>query len=248
MADEPDGGEPDGYDYDTKQTGFRTFNGETVKSQGERMIADFLYLNGVKYEYERPYGMTSPTPTTRSTAPTSTTPTSTCGTSTGRSTARQPARRVQGLRGPAWPGNSELHRQHGTTLIETTWAEIIDQNGFETARSESSTRHGLSSTGTRTGRSAGANRSSTRTLPASIRTFMTHVKSNSWTRDDLDRRLEAAPAKSTASGARLFLDLYWEIHDEWQRRLAADDASTSRTCSCRQRTTSKPARRHGPTT
>ncbi|RLV52111.1 DNA helicase UvrD, partial [Aeromicrobium phragmitis] len=51
MADDPAGGEPDAYDYVTRATGFRTFNGETVKSQGERMIADFLFLNGVTYEY-----------------------------------------------------------------------------------------------------------------------------------------------------------------------------------------------------
>jgi DNA helicase IV len=55
MADDPDGGELDGYDYDSNRTGVRTLHGETVKSQGERMIADFLSLNGVSYGCERPY-------------------------------------------------------------------------------------------------------------------------------------------------------------------------------------------------
>ena len=31
--------------------------------------------------------------------------------------------------GMAW--RKSLHRQHGTTLIETTWAGIIDQSGFK---------------------------------------------------------------------------------------------------------------------
>ena len=47
--------EPDGYDHATRQTGYRTFAGEVVKSHGERLIANFLYLNGVDYVYERPY-------------------------------------------------------------------------------------------------------------------------------------------------------------------------------------------------
>ncbi len=32
-----------------------TLKGETVKSYGEMMIANFLYINGLKYEYEMPY-------------------------------------------------------------------------------------------------------------------------------------------------------------------------------------------------
>ena len=50
-----DENEPDGYDSATGQTGYRTFAGEVVKSHGERLIANFLYLNGVDYVYERPY-------------------------------------------------------------------------------------------------------------------------------------------------------------------------------------------------
>ena len=48
-------GEPDGYDKDSGRSGYKTFAWEVVKSHGERLIADFLYLNGVRYEYERPY-------------------------------------------------------------------------------------------------------------------------------------------------------------------------------------------------
>jgi hypothetical protein len=47
--------EPDGYDRATGQTGYRTFAGEVVKSHGERLIANFLYLNGVDCVYEQPY-------------------------------------------------------------------------------------------------------------------------------------------------------------------------------------------------
>lgn len=55
-------GEEENTDYDaaTKRTGFRTFNGEVVRSEGERLIANWLFLHGVRYDYERDY----PTPPT----------------------------------------------------------------------------------------------------------------------------------------------------------------------------------------
>lgn len=41
--------------YHNKQTGYLTLNGEIVKSQGELAIANWLYINGVDYEYEKAY-------------------------------------------------------------------------------------------------------------------------------------------------------------------------------------------------
>src|SRR5262249_47525254 len=46
--------EPDGYDSATRETGYRTFAGEIVKSHSERLVANFLYLNGINYVYEHP--------------------------------------------------------------------------------------------------------------------------------------------------------------------------------------------------
>lgn len=42
-------------DYRDGKSGFLTMAGEVVKSQGELAIANWLYLQGVEYEYERPY-------------------------------------------------------------------------------------------------------------------------------------------------------------------------------------------------
>lgn len=47
--------EPDAWDSANKTEGFRTLKGEIVRSQGERLVADWLFYNGVEYEYERPY-------------------------------------------------------------------------------------------------------------------------------------------------------------------------------------------------
>ena len=42
-------------DYSDGKGGFLTIQGEIVKSQGELAIANWLYFQGVEYEYERPY-------------------------------------------------------------------------------------------------------------------------------------------------------------------------------------------------
>ena len=47
--------EPDGYDHASLEARDREIAGEVVKSHSERLIANFLYLNGVDYVYERPY-------------------------------------------------------------------------------------------------------------------------------------------------------------------------------------------------
>ncbi len=57
-----------------------------------------------------------------------------------------------------------------------------------------------------------------------VRTFMAHVKSNSWTRDALESRLTSELTGLNGFRSRLFLDLYWEIHAAWERRLAEDHA------------------------
>jgi DNA helicase-4 len=42
-------------DYRDGKRGFLTIQGEIVRSQGELAIANWLYVHGVEYEYERPY-------------------------------------------------------------------------------------------------------------------------------------------------------------------------------------------------
>jgi DNA helicase-4 len=52
---------------------------------------------------------------------------------------------------------------------------------------------------------------------------MTHVKSNGWTREQLTSRQPVGGATPNNTRSNLFLELYWQIHDAWQARLAAED-------------------------
>ena len=51
---------------------------------------------------------------------------------------------------------------------------------------------------------------------------MAHVKSNSWSAGALEARLGSELAQLDGFRARLFLELYWQVHTEWERKLAAE--------------------------
>jgi DNA helicase-4 len=215
--------EPDGYDPAIRQTGYRTFAGEVVKSHGERLIANFLYLNGVDYVYERPYDVDVSDTTHSQYRPDFYYP----GIDVwhehwalGRD--GKPPPEFQGYaEGMAW--KRRVHAQHGTTLVESTWADVMFGDGLTKLKDEL-TRPGLRfdwnpDRPVDDGRAKPMKHGD---LARLVRTFMTHVKSNSWTAEDLERRLAADLAPLNGFRTRLFLEVYWQIHAEWEQRLAAD--------------------------
>lgn len=219
----PDGGEPDGYDRETGSTGYRTAAGEIVKSEGERVIADWLFFNGVTYEYERPYSV---------------------DVADAGHTQYQPdfyypdvdvwhehwALDHNGRPPPEFVGyaesmrwKKELHQKSGTKLIETTWAEILGSEGLERL-GQALQEHGVKLEWNPDRHVPGLKPLRHEDLSRLVRTFMAHVKSNVLARDDIDQRLADRSSNAGAARTRLFLELYWQIHDEWQARLRSEDA------------------------
>ena len=215
--------EPDGYNRETRQAGYRTFSGEVVKSHGERLIANFLYLNGVDYVYERPYDVDVSDSTHSQYRPDFYYP----GVDVwhehwalGRD-GKPPPEFAGYAEGMAWKRG--VHAQYGTTLVESTWADVMFGDGLAKLKDEL-TRPGLAfdwnpDRPVNDGRSKPMEHGD---LARLVRTFMTHVKSNSWTADDLERRLAADLARLDGFRTRLFLEVYWPIHTGWEQRLAAD--------------------------
>ena len=215
--------EPDGYDHATRQAGYRTFAGEVVKSHGERLIANFLYLNGVGYVYERPYDVDVSDSTHSQYRPDFFYP----GAGVWHEhwaldrDGRPPPEFEGYAEGMTW--KRRVHARHGTTLVESTWAEVMFGDGLAKLEDQL-TRLGLRFDWNpdRPVSDGRAKPMKHEDLARLVRTFMTHVKSNSWTADDLDRRLAADLARLNGFRTRLFLEVYWPIHAEWERRLAAD--------------------------
>jgi DNA helicase IV len=121
----------------------------------------------------------------------------------------------------AW--KRRVHAQHGTTLVESTWADVMFSDGLAKLKDEL-TRLGLTFDWNpdRPVTDGRAKPMRHEDLARLVRTFMTHVKSNSQTAADLERRLAADLARLNGFRTRLFLKLYWPIHTGWEQRLAAD--------------------------
>jgi len=222
MSDEPDGGEPDGYDRSTRRTGFRTFRGETVRSEGERLIADWLYLNGVDYEYERPYVHDVADVAHAQYRPDFYYPDADIW-------HEHWALRADGTPPESFAGYAEsmqwkkqIHEEYGTSLVETTWNEIIDLSGFE-ALAKDLSGYGIDLNWNPDRPIPGAKPLEHERLARLIRTFMSHVKSGSLSREDVEARLRRG-SRPASPRTRLFLDLYWHIHDRWEAELRAINA------------------------
>lgn len=218
-----EGGEPDAWDSKSRRQGFRTAAGEVVKSEGERLIADFLFFNGVEYSYERPYAH---------------------DVANAEHSQYRPdfhylasdvelwhehwALDAHGQPPPEFVDYADsmqwkraLHARHGTTLIETTWAQVMAADGLDQFAAQLR-GHGLELDWNPDRPTNGGTPLKHEDLARLVRSFMAHVKSSSLSREDLERRLAERTPPEGQGRARLFLDLYWQIADAWDAKLRED--------------------------
>ncbi len=215
--------EPDGYEATTRATGYRTFAGEVVKSHSERLIANFLYLNGIRYEYERPYEVDVADADHSQYRPDFYYPDVDAWHEHWalRQNGQTPPEFLGYAEGMTW--KRQIHAQYGTKLVESTWADVIYGNGLSQLKSDLSDL-GLTFNWNpdRPISDRWAKPMKHEDLARLVRTFMTHVKSNSYNAADIEKRLKGELGRLSGYRTRLFLYLYWQIHTEWDRRLAED--------------------------
>jgi DNA helicase IV len=217
-----DEGDADSWDRDTRTAGFRTYRGEIVKSAGERMIANWLYLNGVEYEYERPYDVDTATADHVQYQPDFYYPAiDAWHEHWALDRNGHPPDDFNGYaNGMSW--KRDLHRTHGTSLIETSWAAIVFGDGFEELGKELTAR-GITLVWDPQRPISTVEPVKPADMFRLMRTFMSHVKSNSLTEADIRQRLAGERKSLAGYRTNLFLDLYWPIQAEWDRRLRADN-------------------------
>lgn len=215
--------EPDAWDASRKENGYHTFGGHIVRSHGERLIADFLFLNGVSYDYERPYVHDVADATHGQYRPDFYYPDiDVWHEHWALDREDKPPASFHGY-AQSMEWKRRIHAQYRTTLVETTFAGVLWGNGLEDLAAEL-TRRGLTLDWDpeRAPKDEWAKPVRHEDLYRLVRTFMTHVKSNSWTRADIERRLETDARNLAGYKTRLFLDLYWAIAEEWERHLAEE--------------------------
>jgi len=200
--------------------GFLTANDLLVKSGEERWIANWLFYNGVTFQYERAYEH---------------------DTTTGRHQQYRPdfyypdiqlyhehfALNADGqppkhfrdyLAGVDW--KRALHKEKGTELFETQSHEM--RSGMALKRLEAElTRRGVRLRFDPDRQGAGPPPPDNEELARTFRVFQQHVKNNGLSAESLRANLSAQSRKGFGPRLALFLDVYERIAAEWEARLRA---------------------------
>ena len=213
----------DAWDSESKMQGFRTFDGKIVRSHGERMIANWLYLHGVSYQYERDYKINTANTLHRQYKPDFYYPEIDVWHEHWAldQKGNPPSNFTGYLQEIQW--KRKLHSENKTELIETTFGEVIFANGLSGLKGKL-TKRGVKLNWDPDRPKAAYTNIEHEEIIRLIRTFMTHVKSNSLTTSEISARLLGKWNHLKSDRADLFLEIYWQIHEEWNRRLNAANA------------------------
>jgi DNA helicase-4 len=204
---------------DTGRGNIRTAAGDWVKSQEERLIADWLFYHGVKYEYERDYQHDTRTATHQQYRPDFYYPDAKLyheHFAIGRDDMPPPHFTGDYVAGVAW--KRECHAEHETDLFVTTshggrrgvafheLAEALKARGVDPVYDASRPAKGEPPM-------------DTLALANLVRGFQQHVKGGGATVADIRRRIDEFDEDAHSARSLRFLSLYERIADEWERRL-----------------------------
>lgn len=214
--------EPEDWDREKRRGGYRTFNGEVVKSQEERMIADWLFYQGVRYEYERPYEFDTATTDHRQYRPDFYYPDIAVYHEHFALDAqgRPPETFVGYANQVQW--KRQVHATHKTTLWETT-SHTVRTGEAWTMLQQRLTEMGVTLDPNPDRPSSGRPVVSNEALLRTVRTFLTHVKSNCLTPIDLFQRARAENSSGFPYRQELFVRLFLPIWERWEERLRRDN-------------------------
>lgn len=199
---------------------FPTLNNEVVKSQGERLIADWLFYNGVEYIYEPAYEHPTVTADRRQYYPDFYYPQIKLYHEHFAldKNGNAPPEFEGYMDGVVW--KRQTHRQYKTSLMETTSADIRSGHAFDILEVEL-TKRGIKLDPNPDRPAKGGEPIEHEQLVRKFRTFLTHVKSNALTHEDLTARVVANGLNNFAYRHTIFLDLFKDIRKAWDDSLKA---------------------------
>ncbi len=212
--------EADGYDRDGMPY-IRTLQGERVKSLEECVIADWLFYNGVTYDYERRYEFDTATDTHRQYRPDFYYP------DAGLyhehfaldANGQPPAHFAHYAEGMHW--KRQQHAARGTALVETTSFGLRSGHALQDlAERLGASDVELDPNPDRELPDQGAKPMPDADLIGLMRTFIAHAKSNCLTLDDMAGRLRQMPEDQFKERHRRFLEIAGPVFQAWDNALA----------------------------
>jgi DNA helicase IV len=198
---------------------YQTADGTFVKSQEERLIADWLFYHGVRYEYERDYQHETADETYRQYKPDFYYPDAELyHEHFALDGEGKPPSHFDGdyLAGVRW--KRALHAEHGTGLFETTSHSLRVDTGLMDLAKEL-VRRGVEPRYDCNRPVKGPPPLSTQALARLIRAFQQHVKGGGLSLQQLHAGACASLDDGHLGRSARFLTLYSRIADEWERRL-----------------------------
>lgn len=213
---------PDGWDRDGN--GYvATIRGERVRSHEERLICDWLFYNGVNYEYERRYEFDTTTADHSQYFPDFYYPDiGLYHEHFALNAAGEPPPTFTGyLDGVAW--KRAEHKRRGTKLIETT-SHLLRTRSLDDVLGRQLTAHGcaLDPNPDRPIPERGFPPMESEKLIALVRIFITHVKSNCLSIDEIRRRMNADGGDVFFQRNRIFLEIVEPVLSGWDDALDAE--------------------------
>lgn len=209
---------PESWSKETGQQGFWTCNNEVVKSRGEQLLANWLFYNGVRYEYEKAYEHDTADAAYRQYRPDFFLTDANAYLEHWALDERgePPSAFIDYKEGMAW--KRALHLQHGTRLLETTMAELWSGKAFDKLANELQ-QLGLTLDPNPERPAPGRQPIENPRLARNLRMFLTHVKNNRLSMDALWHRLQTGSTGRFRFRHRMFLDLFEPIHQAWEKKL-----------------------------
>lgn len=211
---------PNAWDRQQRRGGFWTLNGEVVKSQGEVVLANWLFYNGVRYVYEGDYEHETADASHRQYRPDFYLPDAKAYLEHWALDEKgEPPKEFAGYKeGMAW--KRSLHSRHETTLLETSMAELWSGKAFEHLSRELP-KLGVSLDPNPDRPAPGRQPIENPRLAGTFRTFLTHAKSNRLSMQDLRTRLKQGTAGDFRFRHEMFLRLFEALWQAWDEKLRA---------------------------
>lgn len=200
-----------------------TAKGELVKSQEEAMIANWLFYQGVEYQYETPYKYRTADKEHRQYKPDFYYPTIDLYHEHFALDAngQAPAHFKDYIEGVKW--KRHLHKERDTLLFETTSNGLRNGDDFHRLAVELTSRGiVLDPNPDREISKLGQKPMESAELIALVRTFISHAKSNCLKISKLHERLNAQPQDTFKFRHKMFLDIVGPILEAWDTALAAE--------------------------
>lgn len=212
---------PDSWNKVSKSEGFWTLNNDVVKSRGELLIANWLFYNGVNYQYEEPYKIDTADESHRQYRPDFYFPD--VDVYLEHWALDQHGRPPEEFKGyqESMDWKKEVHAKNGTKLLETTTAGLWSGKAF-TYLADELTKLGVVLDPNPDRVAPGRKPIENPRLARTFRTFLTHTKSNRLTLETLKERVNEGVAGQFKYRHAMFLSLFESMWNAWEEKLKED--------------------------